>query len=275
MIAITIKANDKHLVLLGGLLPDVAWVGMYLVSIFDVDPMTTYPYFLSLHTPFIALLLSSSIASVSSQPKKSFSLLAIGAMSHITLDLLQKGHRQLLLYPLTYDQLSYGLFWQEDFMGVGLSALSILILIIYLIRYNHEKATIFFGFTNKNNMTIALILLLLAFTIPLSTENFVNDNTGYSKFVQDSNFKNDVAVDLFNLPVVVIDNRPYITIYGKYFEILTEKKLKTGDCVSIKGIYNNGTIQTSYLHTHNTLSKPLFSSIGGLLFTLIWIRRYI
>lgn len=246
---------------------------MYSADFFDLNPITAYPYFIPFHTPFITLLLSFCLAIVSNQPKKTFTYISTGIISHIILDLLQKGNSLLLLmYPINYEQMSLGLFWQEDWVGLGLSISSILILLVFLLRYNYKKSTISFDFSNRNNVALAFILVLLIFVIPLLTENALLNKSAYFELVQNQNSKNDEIVDLSYLPVVIINNTPYVKIYRQYFEIITEKNLVTGDLISIKGIYTSEKIKILYIHKHNIFLKQVLSLVGLILFIIILIK---
>ncbi|MFZ3168268.1 MAG: hypothetical protein WA130_11685 [Candidatus Methanoperedens sp.] len=193
------------------------------------------------------------------------------------LDTLQKGNESVLvLYPINYNPVSFELFWQEDLIGLSLSILSLLILIIFIFKYNFNKSFHSFDFSNKYNLSIAVILFLLIITIPLLTKNLVLENNAYFEFIQNQNSKNEMRVDLSYLPVTVSNNIYYVKIYGQYFKLDTIENLKNGDLISIKGNYNsnNNIIKVLYLHKHNIFLKPVFSFIGIILLILIWIRYY-
>lgn len=178
----------------------------------------------------------------------------------------------LLMYPLNYDPLSLGLFWPEDLIGLGLSIVSILILLVFILRYNYRKPTISFDFSNKNNIALAFILVLLIFIIPLLTGNALINKSAYFELMQNQNSKNDEIIDLSYLPVVTINNTPYVKMYRQYFEIIDGKNLVTGDIISIKGINNSGKIKILYTHKHHKFLKPLLSLAGLILFGIILIK---
>ena len=133
------KIKHKSLVILGCLLPDIG-------NLFNL--LTSYKFFWFLQplsTPIGVILLSTSIGFLFNiEYKRAFSLLLLGAGSHLILDFTVRRFEEgiLLLFPFSWKQYNpgnFGLFWPEQFYLPLF--FSIILLSIYKFRtYAQRKA---------------------------------------------------------------------------------------------------------------------------------------
>lgn len=107
--------QEISLVVVGALIPDIC--KLYLL--FDMFyPEMTGDFFLPLHTPFGALLITAGITLLFQDKKKTFIPLAIGVTTHFILDLflLNVSGGMPLLFPFSWQQWQLGLIRSDEYM---------------------------------------------------------------------------------------------------------------------------------------------------------------
>ena len=123
----TIK--HKSLVILGCLLPDIGNLLNLLLNY-------KFSWFLQpLSTPIGVILLSASIGFLFNiEYKRAVSLLLLGAGSHLILDFTVRRFEEgiLFLFPFSWRQYNFGLYWPEQFYLPLL--FSIILLAIYKFK---------------------------------------------------------------------------------------------------------------------------------------------
>lgn len=132
------KVKHKSLVIFGCLLPDIG-------NLFNLLLNYKLFWFLPLNTPIGVILLSASIGFLFNiNYKRAFSLLLLGAGSHLILDFATRRFEEgmLFLFPFSWKQYNlgnFGLFWPEQFYLPLL--FSIILLSIYKFRTHAQRKT--------------------------------------------------------------------------------------------------------------------------------------
>ncbi len=261
------KIKEYRFLLFGSILPDISWIGTEIFSkLFTFDSTASYLYFSPFHTPFIMLLFSGMITIITENPKMIFWLIFGGSISHMVLDILQKGSVVFLFYPLNVSVTSFGLFWEDDFIGYLLMLMSVIALIHAI--FNRDKLPMIKLHFKKEAVALLFIILL----IPYFTEDLVLDNLIYSQFSKNPDGYEGKKISIGNRYITSV-NPVTIEIMGKNFEIVTDEKLEEGDLISIEGYYTNQKVYVTSLHKQNALLKPIASILGGILFLIILYRH--
>lgn len=127
LIGLRYKLSDRAdvaLVLIGALLPDITKMRLVLgLAGIDIQDMIE-----PLHTPAGSLLLAGLIALLFFDSRRVFLLLALGAGTHFTLDLMEDtvGGGVLLLFPLSWQRYGLGLIPNDDWrIGALIAALAL------------------------------------------------------------------------------------------------------------------------------------------------------
>ena len=155
-----LKIPYLQLALVGALIPDINLLGTIFSRFFlKTNKFTTIKYFSAFHTPIMLLAIALVISLLFKETDKAFIAINIGIISHLLLDLLEKGGGLILLYPLKFKVHSYGLFWANGIAGYFLSFISFIILFHAIIKRETENQNIRtkFEFKRKKVMMILFV----------------------------------------------------------------------------------------------------------------------
>lgn len=150
IIAEILNARKKSLVVLGSVLPDII-LKFYTISvIIPVDVNSFFWLFYPLHT-IIGVIIFSFIITIffKYDTKKTFLLLAIGAVSHILLDVTTKSMvyniQSLLLFPFSWKAYNFGLIYTEQYWIAMIVLFFSYIIIRHLLRKYRSLRNITIG----------------------------------------------------------------------------------------------------------------------------------
>jgi membrane-bound metal-dependent hydrolase YbcI (DUF457 family) len=124
-----IRGYDKALFLLGSVLPD-AKITYRLFEPFMSDQMS-YSFFYVFDTPIVFLPLALMLSVFFNDRIEAFKCFSLAVLLHLALDSLQYkfGGGVPLLYPLSFQRFSLGLFWQDQYYLVVLAFLILISLV--------------------------------------------------------------------------------------------------------------------------------------------------
>ncbi len=128
----TTRRDRLILILLGGALPDLAWIVRRAVTtIFAVDPVALSTWLIPWHTPFVLLAVTAAIAAFARRPWSTWGILYAAVLLHHLLDAAQTrfGNGVLWLYPVSLRETTWSLFWPESLFNHLLAILSLLLLL--------------------------------------------------------------------------------------------------------------------------------------------------
>ncbi len=265
-----IKMRDLKLFFLGSLVPDIPRIGLYFTSFFHLNQIGSHSYFVPFHTPLMAALVALTISLFSEDFKKCFSLIFLGTILHLLLDVTQYriGSGVLLFYPFSFRQFHLNLFWSGDNISIFLRILAIGVLLICLLEKRSIGSPLSF---KTEKLRIAFPLVLLSLLIPLSTMGpIVKNNVDYLDFFAHPEKWEGKKVEFYKARVVST-NPVIVKEMGARFELVTSREFKRNERVSIRCTYEKGRIIPDFIHRYRGPSKSMVSLVGLLLFVLLWI----
>ena len=127
--------ENTAIVMVGALIPDMVKVGL----IFDFLGMDVWDFIAPLHTPVGSMLSAALFSLLFEARKRIFSLLILGASTHLALDflLMHVSGGMLLLFPFSWGKWQLGVI-QCDNYYVALIAL-LLACVIYIISKYYKR----------------------------------------------------------------------------------------------------------------------------------------
>lgn len=135
---LVIKDADFKLIALGCIIPDMPWIVQRIIlsTLPGIDRLALLAYVVVQASLAFCLLLSLALALLSSRPRMVFLLLSFNVFLHLLIDGLQVkwANGVHLFAPFSWQMKSYGLFWPEHTLTYLLSALGLLVLVVFGIR---------------------------------------------------------------------------------------------------------------------------------------------
>jgi hypothetical protein len=118
---------DVRWILLGCVLPDLAWIVRRIVDPM-LDPFASRLYFFPMASLGMTLLLCVAVALLAKRPRLIFGVLALNAIFHFLLDSCQTklGNGALFFAPISWAETNYGLFWPDQWPSHVLTGLGVL-----------------------------------------------------------------------------------------------------------------------------------------------------
>ena len=263
-----LRVRNLHIVLLGTLLPDVNAV---LGTLSDLGHLPVHPYGLVLFlipmsSPFAYLCLCAAAAAWFTQPVRAFGLLALGAGTHVLLDMLQVGHVELPGYPLFLAVVNWPIHNYGENGDYWISGTALVALLLLRLLPLHRDISLSF----RRGWMCVLPLLLLAAVIWLNTPRLEASNVLNLRF-----FRGETVPD--NDPVALISSRVtrtdplLIAKAGREVAVKWVHPIPQGRLVSVWGRWHGGQVVADRVVIHAPFQKILFSILGVVVFLLYWI----
>ena len=266
LISILFKLKNWKLIITGAILPDISRILITILNFLKFDELNTYLLLDPLHSPFINIFLSVSIALLFNNFLRNFALIYLGTLSHYFLDYLQfaGSFGQTLFYPFYMEQFSLNLFYGGNILVNAFGVIFILI-IIYCIK---EKNSL----TISKNYYLFIIPLIISLTIPIFTTNLLLENNIHGvDFVNNPEKYNNKEVSLYDSQVISLSPIK-IKELGKLFTLETKENLKLNSGITITGIYKEKKIFVENIF-FNTKNKYYFSLIGLLFYIYLIFKK--
>ena len=263
------KLDLYILILLGSILPDINWIGMWGLEILGYPSSAAYAAFFPFHTPFMAILLSIFLGLFLENWLYGSFLIFLGSVTHFVLDSAECGNFVVFFYPIDLRPYSFNLFDMNSLLGYILHFLLLVVLIHLLIQTNDITQI------KIERRWIALIMVPLIVGIPLLTQTYILNDFLYFRFADNSSNFDGKEILLTNRPLVSA-NPATIDVLSRQIYVDTKERLDVGKHITVKGIYDfkRNVIIDSTIYVHNDLLKPIGSVIGIILFALIFIKKY-
>lgn len=125
--------------MLGSLLPDILFKIQLISNLVDIPKYKLYWFLAPLHTPLGCLLATFLIIFLFKYPRKrTFLLVTLGWISHLLSDMITKYlflGQSMLLFPFSWKNYGFNLFWPEQFYIPLLILLFIYIYVRILKRF--------------------------------------------------------------------------------------------------------------------------------------------
>lgn len=263
--------NVRHL-LIGALLPDATRFTIILVDVLDWPAIPTFTYLIPFHSVLITALLGGVVAlllpSSQGSSRIAFGLIMAGAVLHFLLDDLEGwvGCGSTTFYPFYFGKPVSG--WNsEGNVATMLLVISAIALGVALSR-RQRWAVVRLRLT-RPRLLGALVLLIVAVLLPLFFRQWmIEGNAYYLGFIRQPDAFAGQRVELCFSEVIATDP-PIIEEFDSSFELHTAETLRTGEWVSVQGIYENGVIRPTILIQHRGFSDVSLSLIAAVVFIFL------
>ena len=265
---------DIKIIFLGCLLPDVPWILQRLVFSLspNVDAFTLRLYFITQASLFMTLILCGALASLSTSPKKVFSILVLNSLLHLLLDALQTkwGNGVLLFAPLSWSQLNFEWFWPESLPTYVLTLLG-LGYIGWAWRRVINESPLLPDFSSRKTI-LALGLFGLYFALPMGLLDGPRmENTSFNTTLQDKHKRTGQEIEFDRRPYVHTAQKNILRSTNNEEFQLHGKSLTQSGTVSIRGRFlDPSRIQVIDIHEHVWGLRDGSSYIAILLLVMMW-----
>jgi len=265
---------EMRYVLLGALLPDVTRFTVILVDILDWPAVPTFTYLIPFHSLLIVGLLSGGIALLFPATNRSsgwvFGLIMLGAAGHFLLDDLEGivGCGSTTFYPFYFGKPISGWDSEGNFATVLLVVSAIAIGLALGRRGQWSPLTLRLTW---RRLFGAAILLLAAVILPLFFRQWMIDhNAYYLGFVANPEAFEGQTVE-FCFSEIIASQPPTIEEFDTPFVLQTSSSLTQGEWVSVRGVYQQGSIEPTVLIHHRGFSDVGLSLIATVVFGFLMI----
>jgi hypothetical protein len=272
---------DLKWIFAGCVVPDVPWILQRLVAAIPIhiDPYDLRLYSICQASLMACIILSASLAVVSSQPQRVFLILAGNSALHLILDAFEMkwANGVHLFAPLSWYTLNLGLFWPESAIVAALTAFGFVYVISSWFRRNLNSITP--SLYPRWKVQFAIALLVLYFVVPTF---FV-----HNAYQTDAHFVRTL-IEVHGRPGRAIEfdrARSQSGDQGSVINTMANEKLAlvgeswSGDTVvSVQGNFvDERTVQVSHFHKHIPEWRDNASTVGLVLVFMCWlapIRSY-
>ena len=281
---------EMRYLLLGALLPDATRFTVILVDILDWPAVSTFTYLIPFHSLLIIGLMGGAIALLFPAAKwnsgRAFGLIMLGAAGHFLLDDLEGivACGSTTFYPFYFGKPISGWDNEGNFATILLVVSAIAIGVALGHRGNWSPLTLLFTW---RRLFVAIILLLIAVTLPLFFRQWMIDrNAYYLGFVANPEVYEGQIVE-FCFSEIIADQPPTIEEFDTPFVLQTPSSLTQGEWVSMRGVYQEGIIRPTVLIRHRGFSDVGLSLIAAAAFgflmvdgrqikrLIVWLKEWI
>ena len=219
-----------------------------------------------MHTPFIMILFSISVALIFNNFFRNFLLIFLGIITHFFLDILQFSGTfgQILFYPVYIKEYTLNLFYGGNLIFPIMGIIVSLICLFFLKEKSNLRL-------NKNPYFFIIPIIISAIFL-FSTQNILIENNvhGINFLLHPEKYENK-EVNLYNSKIVSL-NPLTLDEMGHNFVLETKEKLEIGSQITINGIYNDKKINVNSIFFHNN-NKEIFSSFALIFFLILLFKK--
>lgn len=260
---------DMRYLLLGALLPDATRFTIILVDVLNWPAIPTFTYLIPFHSLLIVALLAGAIALLmpvaQGSSRRAFGLMMAGAAFHLVLDDLDGtiGCGSTTFYPFYFGRPING--WNsEGHFATFLLVVSAIAIGMALGQRQRWPALRLW--LTRRRLLGAAALLIVAFVLPLFFRAWmIERNAYYLGFVTNPVAFEGQSVELCFSEVIATEPLT-IEEFDTPFILQAPATFTTGEWVSVRGIYQDGTIWPTTLIRHHGFSDVTLSLIAVVAF---------
>lgn len=267
------KADVKW-ILAGCLVPDVPWVMQRAVAELTNAPLIEVRlYAIAQSTLLMSLVLCAFLAFFGRKFWYVFAVLAFGTVLHLGLDALQTkwANGVVLLAPLRWDLLNFGMFWPEDWQTYALHGLSVAVGI--WVWVNHPRSGKDLQFPGGWRASIAGLLLITYAALPVFMKDGARaSNLHYSATLHDIENRIEKPIEFDRNSLSSRSDGTSLKAWtGEEFQLIGPMRFQ-GKTASIRGQFETSTtIRVADFHIHTSGVRDAASYIGLLVIFLWWV----
>ena len=265
---------DFKIIFLGCLLPDVPWILQRLVFSFfpNIDVFTLRLYFITQASLFMTLILCGALATLSTSPRKVFTILALNSLLHLLLDALQSkwGNGVHLFAPFFWAQQNFEWFWPESLPTYALTLLGLGYVGWAWRKVINESPLLPDLSSRKVLLALGLIGLYLALPMGL-LDGPRMENNSYINTLRDTHKRIGHEIEFDRRPYIKMPQKNILRSWtNEEFRILGQGLEQSGT-VSIRGRFlDPSSIQVIEIHEHVWGFRDGSSYIGLVLLLTMW-----
>ena len=270
-----IRGADLRWILLGCIIPDLAWILQRIVRALpgSVDVYDLRLYAMVMSTLFASLLLAGGLALLSTTPRRTFLVLALGSLLHLLMDALQIkwGNGVHLLAPFSWKLTSFELFWAGSWPSQVLTVLGLVTGLWILWRRDWSGWPV--RLPSPVPLAVAVLLLgaylILPWVMRTVPESFDNHSVGTLRHPE----RRAGAVVAFDRNEYEYRNgEPVFITWAKEELRVSEPVLDHDALVSIRAEFvDEQTIRILDVHEYRGLLRDLASYVGLGVVAMAWL----
>ncbi len=261
----------RHL-LLGALLPDATRFTIILVDVLDWPALATFTYFIPFHSLLIMGLLAGAMALLvvaeGATSRRAFAFIMGGVIFHLLLDDLEGsiGCGSTTFYPYYFGK-PFNAWDSEGNVALLLLVISAVALGVALSRQRKWPRLTFR--LSRWRLLGAIILVFAAIIIPLLfRQQMIDRNAYYLDFVTNpAAFEGRVVELCFSEVIATVP--PTIEEFDVPFVLQTPATFTQGEWLSVRGVFQNGSIRPALLVRHRAFSDVGLSLVAAVLFAFL------
>lgn len=267
-----LPAADVKWILAGCVVPDVPWIIQRAATGLTDAPLIGLRLFaISQGSLVISLVLCAFLAAFGKRFWPVFLVLAFGTVLHLGLDALQTkwANGVVLLAPLRWDLLNFGMFWPEDWPTYALYGLSVAAGI--RIWSNDPRSGTDLQFPSGWRAAIAALLLAAYASLPVLMKDAVRAaDLHYAATLEDTGNRIGKPVEFDRSRFSIVPGGANLKAWtGEEFQLIGHLPAQ-GETISIRGRFEtSAAIRVSAFHTHASGVRDA-ASYSGLLAVILW-----
>lgn len=274
-----IETRELPWVLAGCIIPDLPWIGLKLLLVFELfNPYDLRLFFTAQASLIFCLLLSAGLSTFVRYSRRIFAILAANCFLHLALDSLQIkwGNGVHFLAPFDWKMFGFDLFWPENMLLMILSLFGLIYLIAQwrpIITSTTEGPPIF-ECKSKVKVGAGVLLLTLYLACPFfCMESMEKSNTYFIQTMKDRSSRpgKGIALDRARYSA----DKGEIRLYsGEKLTIVGSRPQESGR-VSFRGTFlSPDTVLSTNYHYHRDF-RDLASLLGLFLTCTLMLQSLI
>jgi len=271
-----LRGADFKWIYIGCILPDLSWILQRFVrlSLSGIDPYDMRLYATVQTSFFFCILISAALALLTSDFRRTFSILVLNSFLHLLLDALQIkwGNGVHFLAPFDWRMINFGFFWPESLTAYLLTLLGL----IYIIWNWHRSLNVPADKVRRSTTRLIAPIVLIAIYAVLPLAMFDGPEEADNHYVktlrayQDRPGR-DIEVDReFFTPT---SGGGVLRTYAGEDLLLEGIDLDRPVPISIRGNFiSENRVRVRDYHIHSDRFREIASYIGLFLILILWFE---
>ncbi len=273
MTKLCLPKADVKWILAGCVVPDAPWIiQRALPDTTGISLIELRLYAIAQSTLLMSLVLCAFLALFSRATRGAFVVLTLGTSLHLGLDAMQTkwANGVVLLAPLRWELLNFGLFWPEDgptYALLGLSAVVGLWIWVKEPRYGKDLQL-----PNGWRAVMATLLFAVYIVLPAGLkEGARSADLHYAATLADIENRKGKSIEFDRSRLIIHADGAHLTVWaGETFDLIAPPAMQ-GEVASIRGQFEApATIRVAEFRIHPSGVRNLASSVGLLMIVIWW-----
>ncbi|WP_163336263.1 hypothetical protein [Desulfopila sp. IMCC35008] len=274
------KKADLKWIYLGCVIPDIPWIMQRVVHVLlpDLDRYELYLYSGVQSSLFFCLIFSAGLSLVTRRTGFVYLILSVSCLLHLLFDATQIkwANGILLAAPFSWKVISFGFYWPESAITIGLTALG---LTYVLLKWRMFLLSPSSGLTRKYLSLVAAVFCLAAYLgMPfLFREEMLAANNYSIATLRDKQKRTGKLVAFDRALLLVEKDRVLLRNFNdELFEVDGLVQGLNSSVISIKGRFTTPyRIEVSAYHLHPAGRREIASIVGLALVVSGWLCFFI